>query len=106
GSYLGGVTGVRGAIGENNLFGLGDRVSAAFAKNSEGEYRGNISYTDLHVLDTWHTANVRYTRTDDGEGAGLTLRRPFKHLTDPRSYGFQADHDELEIDYYRNGDSL
>lgn len=105
-SYLGGVTGVRGAIGENNLFGLGDRTAVSFARNSEGQYRGNFTYTDLHVLDTLHTGNVRYDNTDDGEGFGLTLRRPFKHLADPLSYGFQVDHDELEVDYYRNGDSL
>ncbi|HEX5054361.1 MAG TPA: hypothetical protein VFZ65_21460 [Planctomycetota bacterium] len=106
GSYLGGVTGVRFALGESNLFGQGDALGASFFENSDGEYRGTLVYTDLHVLDTWHTGSVRYSRTDDGDSLGLSLRRPFKHLTDPRSYGFDANHDEVGVDYYRDGESV
>ncbi len=104
-SYVGGVTGVRGSIGDGNILGLGDRLTASFARNSDDEYRGNVTYTDLHVLDSWHPGTVRFGQTDDGTIAGLELRRPFKHLADPRSYGFDAGYDEGEVDYYRDGDT-
>ena len=88
------------------MLGYGNRLVGSFAESSDGEYRGSLSYSDLHVLDTWHTGGVRFSRTDDGDSLGLELRRPFKHLADPRSYGFAANHDELATDYFRGGDSL
>lgn len=105
-SYVGGVTGVRAALGESNLFGTGDRLVGSFARNSEGDYRGAIAYTDLHVLDTWHTATLRAARTDDGEAIGLEVRRPFKHLADPRAYTVAAAFEETAVEYFRAGDSV
>lgn len=105
-SYVGGVTGVRAAIGESNLLGYGNRLVGSFAETDDGEYRGSLVYSDLHVLDTWHTGGVRLSRTDDGDSIGLELRRPFKHLGDPRSYGVVLAHDELATDFFRNGDSV
>jgi hypothetical protein len=106
GSYVGGVTGVRAAIGEGNLFGLGDRLAASFARNSEDEYRGSVAYTDLHVLDSWHTATVRLSRTDEGDSGAIEVRRPFKHLADPRAHAFAASSEEAEADYYRAGETV
>ncbi|MBL8737415.1 MAG: hypothetical protein JNL12_13375 [Planctomycetes bacterium] len=105
-SFVGGVTGLRFALGESNLFGLGDRLVGSFAENSDGDYRGSLVYSDLHVFDTWHTGSVRLSRTDDGESLGLELRRPLKHLADPRSYGFAYAHDELANEFVRDGDVL
>lgn len=105
-SYVGGVTGFRAALGESNILGHGNRLVASFSRNSEDEYRGALAYTDLHVLDSWHTGTVRLARTDDGDSIGLELRRPFKHLTDPRSYSFATSHEETRVDYYRAGDSV
>ncbi len=105
-SYVGGVGGVRGSIGENNVLGLGNRIAASFSRNSEDEYRGSIAYTDLHVLDTWYTGSLRYARTDEGESFGIGLRRPFKHLADPFAHGVAAADDEEDVDYYRGGDSV
>lgn len=105
-SYVGGVSGVRFSAGEGNMYGLGDRLVASFADNSEGEYRGSVAFTDLHVLDTWHTATLRLSRTDEGDSAGLEVRRPFKHLADPRSHGVSIAQDEAEANYYRAGDSV
>ena len=104
GSYVGGVTGVRASLGEGNLFGHGDRLVAAFARNSEDEYRGTLAYTDLHLLDSWHTGTVRVGRTDEGDSAALEVRRPFKHLADPRSHAVAVSHDEAEADYHRLGE--
>lgn len=105
-SYVGGVTGVRAALGEGNLFGDGNRLVGSFARNSEGDYRGAIAYTDLHVLDTWHTATIRAASTDDGEAIGIEVRRPFKHLADPRSYAVAASFEESAVEYFRAGDSV
>ena len=105
-SYVGGVTGLRATVGEGNLLGYGDRLAASFAQNSDGEFRGAAAYTDLHVLDSWHTSTLRLSRTDEGDSIDFDLRRPFKHLADPFGYGFGLRHDNQEVDYYRNGDSL
>lgn len=105
-SFVGGVGGVRGSIGEGNLFGDGNRVSVGYAGNSEDEYRGSFSYTDLHLLDTWHTAFLRLARTEDGDSYGATLQRPFKHLLDPRGYTVAVDHVETTADYYRFGETV
>lgn len=105
-SYVGGVTGLNATVGEANLLGLGDRLAASFRRNSDGEYRGGLAYTDLHLLDTWHTGTVRLGRTDEGNSIGLDVRRPFHHLSDPRAYGFGIGHDEADVDYYRSGDSV
>lgn len=105
-SYVGGVTGVRGSIGEANLFGQGDRLVASFSRNSEDEYRGSVAYTDLHLFDSWHTGTLRYARTDDGDSYGAVVRRPFKHRTDPRAYGAALGHDELSADYFLGGDTV
>jgi len=105
-SYVGGVTGFRATLGESNLGGFGNRLVGSFARNSEGEFRGAVAYTDLHVLDTWHTGTVRVSRTDDGDSIGLDLHRPFKHLADPYSYGFTARHDDDAVEYFRGGDSV
>jgi hypothetical protein len=105
-SYVGGVTGVRASLGEGNLFGLGDRVALSFAENSDGEYRGGFAWTDRHVLGSWHAATLRASRTDEGESFGFEVRRPFKHLADPREHAFAFGHDESEVDYYRGGDAV
>lgn len=105
-SYVGGVSGYRVNAGESNLLGYGNRLGASFYENSEGEFRGNLVYTDLHVLDSWHSATVRASRTDEGNGIALDVRRPFKHLADPLGYGLGAHRDETEIDFYRSGDSV
>ncbi len=106
GSYVGGVSGFRASLGEGNLFGLGDRLVGSFSRNSEGDYRGALAYTDLHVLDSWHTGTVRYAQTDDGDSYALDVRRPFKHLADPRSWATSFGHEESETEYFRAGDSV
>jgi hypothetical protein len=105
-SFVGGVTGVNAAVGESNLFGSGDRLIGTFRRNSMDEYRWALAYTDLHVFDSWHTATVQLGSTDDGDFAGIDVRKPFKHLTDPRAYGGGASYDETATDYYRGGDSV
>ncbi|MGE3171174.1 MAG: hypothetical protein AB7O97_01025 [Planctomycetota bacterium] len=105
GSYVGGVSGFNAAIGESNLFGNGDRVDLGFRRDSEGDYRGSLSYRDLHLGDSWLTGTVRLQRTDDGDGAQLEVIRPFKHLQDPRAWSATALFDESAATYYLRGDT-
>lgn len=105
-SYVGGVTGFRASIGESNLLGYGDRLAASFAENSEGDFRGSLAYTDLHILDTWHTGTLRASRSDDGDSLSLDITRPFKHLADPRSHDVSAHHVVGEVEYFEAGESV
>lgn len=104
-STLGGVTSYRLSAGESNLLGLGDRLSASFTENSEREFRGSVVYTDLHLLDTWHTSTIRATKTENGEAFSMLVARPIKHLADPLGYQFATNHEETAAEYFRNGDS-
>jgi hypothetical protein len=105
-SYVGGTTSMRADLGERNLLGTGNDLSASFARNSDEEFRGAVRYSDLHVFDTWHTADLRLESTEEGEGFGLAVRRPIKHLRDPRGYGIAFGFDDAEVDYYRDGQSV
>ncbi len=103
-SYVGGVSGFNVAAGESNLRGQGDRVAGTFRDSSDGEFRGAVSYSDLHLFDTWIRGNVRLSRTDEGDGLGLEVERPWKHLKDPQSWRLALAHDELAADYFRLGE--
>lgn len=103
-SSLGGVTSYRVSAGESNLAGLGDRFSASFTENSESEFRGSIVYSDLHLLDTWHTSTIRATRTENGDTFSFQVARPIKHLADPRGHQVAIAHEETAAEYFRNGE--
>jgi hypothetical protein len=103
-SYVGGATGFNASVSESNFFGNGDRLAASFRQNDEGDFRGVGSWNDLHLLDTWMTGSLRLSRTDDGDGIGVEVARPFKHLRDPRSWRVGASYDELAQEYYVLGE--
>ncbi|MEQ1634179.1 MAG: hypothetical protein ABL997_17500, partial [Planctomycetota bacterium] len=103
-SYVGGVSGFNAVVGESNFLGLGDRLAGTFRDSSDGEFRGALSYNDLHVFDTWVRGNLRLSRTDEGDGVGIDVERPFKHLKDEHSWRAAAANDELAADYYRLGE--
>lgn len=103
-SYVGGVSGFNASIGESNLFGTGNRIVGAFRESSDGEWRGTLQYSDLHLGDTWMRGGVRLSRTDDGDTAGIEIDRPFKHLRDPVSWRTGLAHEEAAAEYYLFGD--
>ena len=72
-ALVGGVGSLNFAFGENNFLGLGDRIAASYRENSEGETRGSLSFTDLHLLDSWVVGSARVSRTDEGDGFALGL---------------------------------
>lgn len=105
-ALVGGVGSLNFAFGESNLLGLGDRIAASYRENSEGETRGSLSFTDLHVLDSWVVGSARVSRTDEGDGFALGLRRPFKHLADPISWSLDGSKDRRRVDYFDAGDTV
>jgi hypothetical protein len=106
GGVIGGVGVVGGGLGERNLFGRGDRLSAAYAENSLGEFRGAVSYRDFHVGSSWVQGNITVGRTDEGNFIRAGLRRPFKHLADPWSWKVNIDRSTSDTDYYEAGESV
>ncbi len=106
GTYVGGVSGFNVAVGDNNLLGTGDSLEATFRRNSQGDSRGQISYRELHLLDSWVSGRIQLQRTDDGDGAALQLDRPFKHLADPLAWNAGVSTLESAATYYRLGDNV
>ena len=106
GFFVGGVGGFQANLGENNLFGTGNRISARINENSEGEVEASLSYTDIHFLDTQQRLRVSVGETEEGPEFSVGWSRPFKNLQDPISYGVSASYVEGETDYYENGETV
>jgi hypothetical protein len=105
-SFVGGVTGFTGIIGESNLFGLGKRFVVAGDTNSDGEQSIDVSYDDPQVLESWYRLHAEGAVTEEGYLAAFDLTRPFKHLEDPLSYGVNAESLERDVDYFDHGESV
>lgn len=103
-SYVGGTTGFNASAAESNVLGNGDRIAASFRESDDGDFRGVATWQDLHLFDTWMRNSLRVSRTDDGDGFGVEVDRPIKHLRDPRSWRVAASYDELAQEYYAFGE--
>lgn len=104
--YVGGVGGLQVSAGENNFLGLGDRIAFDFFETTEDEYRGRLSYRDLHLFDTLVAGRARLGRSDEGDSVELSLSRPFVHLEDPHSWNGGVAYEESEVDYFSGGDAV
>lgn len=105
-SFVGGVTGFSGIIGESNLFGWGKRFVVSGDTNSDGEQSIDVSFDDPQVLQTWYRLHTEAAVTDEGHLVAFDLERPFKHLEDPLSYGIAAETLERDVDYFDRGESV
>jgi hypothetical protein len=103
-SYVGGTTGFNVSASESNVLGHGDRLAASFRETDDGDFRGVGTWQDLHLFDTWMRNSMRVSRTDDGDGFGVEVDRPIKHLRDPRSWRVAASYDDLAQEYYEFGE--
>ncbi len=106
GSFVGGVGRVGASIGENNLLGLGDRISLSYSENSLGELRGQISYTDRHIGDSFVRGRVSVGRTDDGDFQAAGIERRFQHLRDPFAWSVNVSRVEARRDFFGSGDTV
>ncbi|MEZ6015906.1 MAG: hypothetical protein R3F49_12380 [Planctomycetota bacterium] len=106
GSVVGAVSSLGTTVSESNLLGYGDRATIGYSENSDGEFRGVLSYRDRHFLGSWVTASAQVGRTEEGDFASLGLERPFKYLSDDDSWRVNAGTSNSAIDYYEAGASV
>lgn len=104
-SFVGGSTSYNAALGERNLFGSGKQLY--LTGNSEEDHYGyDLRYVDPQLFGSWHRLTLDVGATDEGQVYGFDLRRPFKFLDDPYSYGVSGSSVGRAVDYYRAGSSV
>lgn len=104
-SSVGGVQSYGGILGETNLFGTGKRLTVSARREDEDD-RFTLRYQDPQLFGTWHTASVAVGDATEGAFGFLDVRRPFRHLEDPWSYGLRIGFEGRDIDYYARGESI
>ena len=106
GALVGDVGSVRANVGEDNLFGKGDRINLTYVENSEGETDGSIAYTDRHLFDEWLRLRVFGRTTEEGDSVGLRLWRPARQLAEPFEWSVAGLTGTSDVDYFSGGDSV
>lgn len=106
GSYLGGVGNVGFKTGDNNLFGTGNKLIFGLSRNTTDNFRGSLSFSDLHFFDQPWRASYRVGRTDEGDFYGATFGDPFRSLDDNGSWSLTADRTEKFVKYYQDGNTV
>ncbi len=106
GFLVGGVGGVDAQFGENNLFGLGDRLQLSFASNSEDEERAELRYTDRHFLTEEHRATVLLADSEEGFEGTLGVEKRLRHLEDDGRWSAFVSTSEVRVDYFEGGNSV
>ncbi len=104
-SRVGGVDKLYFQLSESNLFGTGKGIAVAHTE-SDDDSVSSVQYRDPQFLGSWHTLNAGYGDTSEGYFADFALRRPFRNLEDPISYGIETNLSDEDVDYYARGDSV
>lgn len=102
-SFVGGVDSYNASVGERNLFGTAKQIYLTGRQEGD-DHSYNLRYVDPQLLGSWHRLTIDLGGTDEGDAFGFDLRRPFKHLTDPWSYGVSAASASDDVDYYERGE--
>lgn len=100
---VGGVTKVNGSIGERNLFGTGKAISIS-AEREDDDEQFTLAFYDPQLFGSWHQLRLLVGDATEGPFGSVSVRRPFKHLEDPWSYGGSLAAVDRELDYYRRGE--
>jgi hypothetical protein len=103
GAAIGGVTRVDGTIGESNLFGTGKRLSLSGRREDEDESY-TLRYDDPQLFGSWYRLRSEVGDATEGAFGWFDLRRPFRHLADPWSYGIAAGTAGNTYDYFVAGE--
>ena len=106
GFFVGGVGGFQASLGDRNLLGTGNRISASYSVNSEDEERGNLSFTDTQFLETLVHLRVAGGFTEEGSQASVGLQRAFQHDRDPEAWGATVSFVDNEVDYFEDGETV
>ncbi len=106
GFSAGGVDGFNVNLGETNLLGKGDALTASLAENSEGETSGGVSFVDRHFQGSRKRLRLSAGETDEGQRFDLAFDRPLWHLADEWSWGTTFGFAETDTDYFQGGDTI
>lgn len=103
-SSVGGVDKLNFRLSDSNLLGSGKSVAAASSRQSDGRHSLQLSWYDPQFLGSRHTLQINVGSTEEGDAMAIALRRPFRRLDDPYSYGVEVGSADTDVDYYRRGD--
>lgn len=106
GSYLGGIGNVGFTTGDKNVLGTGNKLLLGLSRSSSGDFRGSITFNDLHFFDSDWRANYRLGRTNEGDFYSVNLGDTFRSLNDNRAWLVSVDQVENNIKYFQDGDTV
>ena len=88
---------------EVNLLGYGSSLNLS-RKSGVDRNTVLIGYSDRHLLGTWTTLDVNYSRNSDGASKSFALARPFVALDSRWAVGVSALDDDRVDSLYKRGE--
>lgn len=103
-SRSGGENDFRLGIGENNLFGTGQKISVSTEEDDERQST-SFSYQDRNVRGSRIRTGLLIQDSDDGDLYGVRVFLPFYALDTRRAWGISANQTErVDTQYFRGED--
>ncbi len=101
----GGVSGFGVGVREENLFGMGQKVSVGYNRLSDrvNPNGGEIGFTEPRSFGTWWSTSVQYRNADELRQASLDLRRPFYADAAEWAARGYANFGRIRLRQYQNG---
>ncbi|MFT7243840.1 MAG: outer membrane protein assembly factor BamA [Candidatus Azotimanducaceae bacterium] len=100
----GGENDYRFGIGENNLFGTGQKI-AVFTEEDDERQSTSFSYQDRNVRGSRIRTSLLLQDSDDGDLYGAQVFLPFYALDTRRAWGISANQTErIDTQYFRGED--
>ena len=90
---------------EVNLLGYGSSLNLS-RKSGVDRDTVLIGYLDRHLLGTWTTLDLNYSRNSDGASKSFALTRPFVALDSRWAAGVSALDDDRVVALYKRGESV
>ena len=92
-------------IREVNLLGYGSSLNLS-KKSGVDRDTVAIGYFDRHLLGTWNTLDLNYSRNSDGASKSFAFARPFVALDSRWAAGVSALDDDRVESLYKRGESV
>lgn len=101
---VGGVQEYSFRLSDSNLLGSGKSLAAVTTRGNDGNST-QLSWFDPQLLGSRHTLEATIGRSDEGRFDRFAVRRPFRRLDDPHSYGVEFAGADREVDFYHRGEA-
>jgi hypothetical protein len=102
----GGVSGFGIGVREENLFGMGQKVTVGYNRLSDraNPNGGEIGFTEPRSFGSWWSTSLQYRNADELKQASLDIRRPF--FADAAEWAARgyANFGRVRIRQYQNGE--